>query len=83
MRGSTPKSLRRENAQLSRRGRDRFFCPNLGTLRCSRFLCQALGQLGGKARAKSLTKAELSKIGKKGAQSRFSGFQFRFTAKRF
>ena len=31
---------------------------------------QALGQLGGKARAKSLTKAELSKIGKKGARSR-------------
>ena len=25
MRGSTPKSLRRENAQPSRRGRDRFF----------------------------------------------------------
>jgi hypothetical protein len=31
---------------------------------------QTLGHLGGKARARSLTKAELSKIGKKGAQSR-------------
>ena len=28
MKGSTPKSLRRENARLSRRGRGRFCCPN-------------------------------------------------------
>jgi hypothetical protein len=31
---------------------------------------QALGRLGGKARAKALTGAELSKIGKKGATAR-------------
>jgi len=31
---------------------------------------QALGRLGGKARAKSLTPSELSKIGKKGAEAR-------------
>lgn len=31
---------------------------------------QALGQLGGKARAKALSAEELSKIGKKGAQAR-------------
>jgi hypothetical protein len=31
---------------------------------------QALGQLGGKARAKALSAAALSKIGKKGAQAR-------------
>ena len=33
---------------------------------------QALGQLGGKARAKSLSKAELSEIGKKGAKARLA-----------
>ena len=31
---------------------------------------QALGQLGGKARAKALSAEELSRIGKKGAQAR-------------
>jgi hypothetical protein len=31
---------------------------------------QALGQLGGKARAKALSKADLSEIGKKGAKAR-------------
>jgi hypothetical protein len=31
---------------------------------------QALGQLGGKARAKALSAKELSAIGKKGAQAR-------------
>jgi hypothetical protein len=31
---------------------------------------QALGKLGGKARAKALSAAELSKIGKKGAKAR-------------
>lgn len=31
---------------------------------------QALGQLGGKARAKALSRSELSDIGKKGAQAR-------------
>ena len=31
---------------------------------------QALGKLGGKARAKALTAAELSKIGRKGAKAR-------------
>ena len=31
---------------------------------------QSLGQLGGKARAKALSRAELSAIGKKGARAR-------------
>jgi len=31
---------------------------------------QALGKLGGKARAKALTESQLSEIGKKGAQAR-------------
>jgi general stress protein YciG len=31
---------------------------------------QALGQLGGKARAKSLSRTEMSEIGKKGARAR-------------
>lgn len=33
---------------------------------------QALGQLGGKARARALSKPELSEIGKKGAKARAS-----------